>query len=409
MTDYIATLEKIRDTGVKKQKQYLFSLLPTQIQDLIAEMTAGDLKLGITDFPYETEGLTYPSPASVVELVRSLRDATGRNDKLSIMQQYVSTHSGAWFVVGLVTNRLSIGMSAKSLGVKKYMCHKAEPYNEKHHKPGNIWFYEQKFDGLRGNIFVDANHNFRALTISGSEILTSGYIIDELSRLIPRGTVGMFDGEIASDDFNTTVSQIKRKEAQGNETAKFHVFDFVPDVQPEEFFNQSRELITAEPLYARKERLEKLVGAGGDVVKPVWYAKTANLNEIIQYGQQVIVDGGEGAIGKLANSGYYRRRHRSWFKIKDVQSVDVPVVGFEEGTGKYEGMLGALKVRLDNGVICSVGSGLNDTDRELMWAAQESYEGRIAEIKYHQETPDGNLRHPRFFRFRDHFVKGVKD
>ena len=84
-------------------------------------------------------------------------------------------------------------------------------------------------------------------------------------------------------------------------------------------------------------------------------------------------------------------------KIKAEETLDLYVTGWEPGTGKYEGMIGALIVN-HKGVPVNVGSGLSDTLRQEDPA---EIVGRMIEVEYHEVTPDGSLRHPRFKRFRD--------
>jgi len=78
----------------------------------------------------------------------------------------------------------------------------------------------------------------------------------------------------------------------------------------------------------------------------------------------------------------------------------VEITGLQEGTGKFEGQLGALVVNFE-GVTVNVGSGLTDALRESIWLDKDSHIGRLVEVEYHEVTPDKSLRHPRFIRFRD--------
>jgi DNA ligase-1 len=135
---------------------------------------------------------------------------------------------------------------------------------------------------------------------------------------------------------------------------------------------------------------------------PVWYA--GDHNEVMEYYSAVRHDGGEGVIVKPTGGDYRCTRSRNWLKIKDQQTVDAPIIGLEEGTGKYQGMLGAVIVDLE-GVEVRVGSGFTDEERKRLWDDAHADEpwsyNRLIEIEYHEKTPDGSLRHPRFVRFRD--------
>jgi ATP-dependent DNA ligase len=110
-------------------------------------------------------------------------------------------------------------------------------------------------------------------------------------------------------------------------------------------------------------------------------------------------------------------------KMKAEETLDLTVVDAFEGTGKYEGKLGGLTV-LHEGLRVNVGSGFSDQQREEFWElydedmqrrkecgdrgedAVDTLLGAVAEVQYHEVTPDGSLRHPRFVRFRGSVSEG---
>jgi len=63
-------------------------------------------------------------------------------------------------------------------------------------------------------------------------------------------------------------------------------------------------------------------------------------------------------------------------------------------------MLGAAIVTY-KGKRVRVGSGFSDEQRQQFWANPNSIKGKIIEVQFHEETPDGSLRHPRFVRVRE--------
>jgi DNA ligase-1 len=105
---------------------------------------------------------------------------------------------------------------------------------------------------------------------------------------------------------------------------------------------------------------------------------------------------------------YECRRSSAWMKWKPVITVDLNIVGFEEGTGKNLGRLGAIVcegVDNDRHITVNVGSGLTDSDRDSFWTDRDQLLGRVVEVKADAVTQnqDGtySLRFPRFERFRD--------
>ena len=109
-----------------------------------------------------------------------------------------------------------------------------------------------------------------------------------------------------------------------------------------------------------------------------------------------------------SNAPYECKRNTFWMKYKPTLTVDLTVVGVEEGTGRNEGRLGALVCEgEDDGkfIQVNVGSGYSDEDRVDYWDNSNDVIGRTAEILCDVITQnrDGtySLRFPRFVRFRD--------
>jgi DNA ligase-1 len=109
--------------------------------------------------------------------------------------------------------------------------------------------------------------------------------------------------------------------------------------------------------------------------------------------------GHEGAMVKLMDQPWEAKRSYSWLKIKDQETFDLKIVGFKPGKGKYAGTLGALIVS-HKGVEVPV-SGMTDALRELIWRKRKEFLGKICEVKCHEVTVHGSLRHPRFVRLRE--------
>jgi DNA ligase-1 len=77
-------------------------------------------------------------------------------------------------------------------------------------------------------------------------------------------------------------------------------------------------------------------------------------------------------------------------KVKKFDSLDLEVVGMEEGSGRLAGTLGAIKVRYKGGNIVKVGSGFSDEERKLYWAQPELIMNHVVEIKYFEETTNAD-------------------
>jgi DNA ligase-1 len=125
----------------------------------------------------------------------------------------------------------------------------------------------------------------------------------------------------------------------------------------------------------------------------------ANTKEIMALHNTIVQAGYEGAMVKTMDSSYQFGRSYDVMKVKEFHDVDLPIIGLEEGTGRHEGRLGAVKINF-NGVIVKVGSGFSDEEREQVWDDQYNFLGRMIEVRYQEVTPDGSLRFPTFVCFR---------
>lgn len=298
---------------------------------------------------------------------------------------------------------------------------------------------EPKLDGVRVLAFVDVTvPSVRFFSRSGKEFFTFDHLKQPLidlidtfrSRLLaesgePDGDIDyfaqrldcddfavVFDGEIVSGSFNKTVSEVRKKNVQATD-AIFNVFDILP----RSLFSRDNR-VPSEHIYSdRRKVLTDMLPKGkfGSIHLLPRYLVSSEA-EIYALYESVRTRGLEGLIIKM-DSPYYRRRNHAWMKIKAEESTDVPIVGYEEGTGKYEGMLGAIIVAFDQdcyrsgneganhdnrcAVRVNVGSGLSDSQRQSFWESRDDLLGRVIEVEFHEITPDGSLRHPRFKRFRD--------
>ena len=231
-----------------------------------------------------------------------------------------------------------------------------------------------------------------------------------------RGTGGHFvlDGEIVGESFQKLMKQAHRKSDSETSGMVYHIFDILPlDAFKEGHWNAQQ--------YKRCEWLESARGQlletdclrimnGLDVD-----LDTAKGHDVMQrYAEDAVAQGFEGIMIKSMDAPYECKRSDSWMKWKPTISVDLEIVGFEQGTGRNEDRLGAIICEgEDNGrhIRVNVGTGFSDGNRDEYWHARNSLLGHLVEVQADAVTQnqDGSysLRFPRFLRFRD-FDAGEK-
>lgn len=232
-----------------------------------------------------------------------------------------------------------------------------------------------------------------------------------------------FEGEVLSGLFAETSGAIRRKGEQAID-AEFHVFDFVPyDVMTDhsqktwnvsyetrkKFLRFMAKLIWKEcpirlvpqKIATNHEQIDSIYEEFRNTKLSAYLAQgdAARLKELDKVcGNKTL----EGAIVKSLDAPYEKKRSRGWLKMKAEETEDLRVTGCFEGEGKYVGKLGGL-ICDRGGVDVRVGGGFTDAERENLYTGigYRTVIGRLIEVQYHEVTPDGSLRHPRFVRFRD--------
>lgn len=222
----------------------------------------------------------------------------------------------------------------------------------------------------------------------------------------------VLDGEMVSGSFNETVAKARRK-SEAALDAVFNVFDVfdtavLGDASKAKFdlpYEDRRQIVksvaAASAFLHAKAALNPLVSTTSYLVSSV--------DEIHTLYDNVTSRGLEGLIIKIPGHRYVGKRSHAWLKIKGEETEDLRVIGYFEGAGKYAGILGGLIVERQ-GIEVRIGGGFSDDQRKEIWTMiaraavvddDSRIIGRLIEVEYHEVTPDGSLRHPRFKRWRD--------
>jgi DNA ligase-1 len=138
-------------------------------------------------------------------------------------------------------------------------------------------------------------------------------------------------------------------------------------------------------------------------VLPELYRGT-DTSKVLELLDEAIANQEEGVMINICDAPYEFGRTWSLMKVKKMNTLDLEIVGYEEGSGRLAGTLGAIHVRYKDGNIVKVGSGFSDELRALIWLEPSDFIGKIAEISYFEETTNADggksLRFPVFKDFR---------
>ncbi len=324
------------------------------------------------------------------------REVTGNAaiDLLRSTFSMCSVEQEAWMRKILKKN-LAIGMSTKSVNkvlpnfIPTFDVALAQKFDMKRIKSSEV-FIEPKLDGIRCLAIVE-NRVAKLYTRAGKLITNFDDTVGaELSKL----NDGCYDGEIMSTDFTELMRQVYRKDDKDISDVYFALFDYIP-------LKEWKAKSSREQSWRRYEILKWRIK---DLNKYVTLVKRERIksdyDEIKRIHDSYVNRGYEGAMIKTIHDPYCFGRDYSVMKFKAFFDADVPIIGLKEGTGKHQGKLGSFLVDY-KGVEVNVGSGLTDELREQIWQNKDNHIGRIIEVRYQEETPDGSLRFPTFVCFRN--------
>jgi DNA ligase-1 len=123
--------------------------------------------------------------------------------------------------------------------------------------------------------------------------------------------------------------------------------------------------------------------------------RVLDLAELDKRLEQVINNKGEGLMLHLASAYYHIGRTAKLLKLKKHQDAEAIVIEHLKGKGKYQNMLGALRVKTSEGTIFKIGSGFTDQERVNPPAI-----GATISYKYNGLTQAGIPRFARYWRMK---------
>ncbi|MEO8410074.1 MAG: DNA ligase [Propionivibrio sp.] len=158
------------------------------------------------------------------------------------------------------------------------------------------------------------------------------------------------------------------------------------------------ELPHAPGTFRQRERaLRQIVAdAGVPWLQPVEQFELASRQALKTKLDEIVKAGGEGLMLHRADADYTTGRSDVLLKMKSWNDAEATVIGYRPGKGKYQGMLGALRVRTADGVEFLLGTGLTEALRR-----NPPPIGSVVTFRYRALTSKGVPRFASFHRVLD--------
>ena len=389
------------------------------------------LKMAEARGPYvvgEDNAITY---TQMIDYLKS--HTTGNESDLAMAARFINctkaTQPGAeWLARAIVTQELKIGVTATTLNkvygsdfIPKIGCMLGTLYGdvgpEKTKWPCIV---TEKLDGIR-RILVKENGVCRCYSRSGHEDTGLVEIIED-AKYLPNNTV--YDGELlAAGTFKDCIAQRQATNSIANSKGTktgltFNVFDMIPLDEFRAGISTDKALVRKVTLGAtlmdesiqilEPEKWAVLIQAFGihhelKAIRPVpILGLVKSMSDVEPIVNKIWARGGEGFMLNSTIGKYEIKRSKELLKVKHTEEHTLEVIDILEGTGKFEGMMGALVVDY-NGNKLGVGSGFNDAQRQDIWDNPERYIGRSIEVDTFGESTNAlgekSLNCPIFKRF----------
>lgn len=117
---------------------------------------------------------------------------------------------------------------------------------------------------------------------------------------------------------------------------------------------------------------------------------------LLQKLDDIAAQGGEGLMLHRQNAFYHSGRSNDLLKVKPFDDAEAVVIGYKPGKGKNTGLMGAIKVRMDNGKEFHIGSGFTRQQRK-----NPPLIGSLVTYRYQGFTQAGIPRFAVFVRQRN--------
>lgn len=339
-----------------------------------------------------------PGVVSVHQLMEYLRqNNTGRDEDLLVVKSALNGLPDIYkdLLRDVITKQLVLGVDAKSINavipkfIPQFACMLAEKHFDKPEKiAGKEFAITTKLDGFRLVVLKNADGSIKCYSRVGQ--LVEGLVeIEADLAALPCNTA--LDGELTITNYFDMPSKEAYKAASKiirlkGDTPKrgltYRVFDCM---KADEFKAQS----CIKPYVERRAELDSFPKMNHIEVLPVLYVGN-DTAKITEWLDKITAEGGEGCMLNSLWAPYVWGRTWNLQKCKKFQSLDLLVVGYEEGSGRLAGTLGAIHVRYKDGNIVKVGSGFSDEERALYWAQPDLILNKIVEVKYFESSKNAD-------------------
>lgn len=235
------------------------------------------------------------------------------------------------------------------------------------------YFVSEKLDGVRA--YFDGSN---LISRQGNKINAPQWFLANFPKEV-------FEGElwIGRGQFEDVVSAVKK------------------DIPKDEEWQKVRFMLFDAPKHGgtfeqRLEFLKKIVEeSNSPYLKVIKQSKIEDKKALKKLLAEVVAAGGEGLMLHKIDSPYVAQRNDDLLKLKTYQDEEGIVIKHLAGKGKFKGVMGAVIVKNNDGIIFKIGGGFSDQQRK-----NPPKIGATITYKFYGKTKDGKPRFASFLRER---------
>ena len=421
MTKVQTILEKLENTNSQKEKIEILKTM-NEVQKRWFSLCYNSLiTFGVKKIPEYTSESNSLDTMSIMDILEKefvTREITG-NAAIERLRDILSNAEEPEVVERLIKRDARCSVNSTLLNkvfpnlIPEIPCMLAQPMNEKTLKNIKFPAFSQlKADGMRCIAFITSN-NVRMFSRNGTEIIceplkntlmTIGQIEE---NLLSDNVTLMLDGELICYKDNKLLD---RKTSNGicNKVLKGTANENELNLIQMQLWDIVRvDSNTFNPLEdksyeARLEDLYNILNMSIFSKLEVIPTEVVNsMEEALEHFQKMLSQGLEGTILKNQDAKWSNTRSKDLVKLKEENTIDLLVVDIEEGSGDFEGGLGAIICETsDKKLRVRVGTGFSFEDRgfvndlsngkkvvkqiKSLEEVSKNYLGKIVEVKYNQ-------------------------
>ena len=421
MTKVQSILEKLENTNSQKEKIEILKTM-NEVQKRWFSLCYNSLiTFGVKKIPEYTSESNSLDTMSIMDILEKefvTREITG-NAAIERLRDILSNAEEPEVVERLIKRDARCSVNSTLLNkvfpnlIPEIPCMLAQPMNEKTLKNIKFPAFSQlKADGMRCIAFITSN-NVRMFSRNGTEIIceplkntlmTIGQIEE---NLLSDNVTLMLDGELICYKDNKLLD---RKTSNGicNKVLKGTASENELNLIQMQLWDIVRvDSNTFSPLEdksyeKRLEDLYSILNTNSCSKLEVIPTEVVNsMEEALEHFQKMLSQGLEGTILKNQDAKWSNTRSKDLVKLKEENTIDLLVVDIEEGSGDFEGGLGAIICETsDKKLRVRVGTGFSFEDRgfvndlsngkkvvkqiKSLEEVSKNYLGKIVEVKYNQ-------------------------